>query len=206
MVRRAAALSRRPGSTRSSSPPLRASGCRSARAGCPPRRAAATRRAASPPTPDASRSSRGAETLFRIRSTCGPSLPCCGPHSLKPHRLCVNRAFKAAGFQLHFYRFADRDGCDVHDRLALAALRAGEGDGVAAGEDGERGDGAEGGGGGSETFAFACDLRWEAQQRGVNRKKARAHRTGARFQQAEERHAASIETVAAKSDSSREEA
>src|SRR4051794_26304862 len=206
MVRRAAALWRRPGSTRSSSPPLRASDCRSARAGCLPRKAAATRRAASPPTPDASRSSRGAETLFRIRSTCGPSLLCCGPHSLKPHRLCVNRAFEAAGLQLHFDRLADRDGCDVHDRLAAAALRAREGDGVAAGEDGERGDGAEGGGGGAEAFAFARDLRRETQQRGVNRKKARAHRSCARFQQAEERHAAAIETLATRCDSPRQEA
>ena len=41
-------------------------------------------------------------------------------------------------FSLHFDAVADVDGVRVHDRLAPSAFRSREGDGVAAGEDGER--------------------------------------------------------------------
>ena len=92
----------------------------------------------------------------------------------------------------------------VHDRLPPAAFRAGEGDGVAAGEDRERRDGAERGGSGAEAFAFARHVRREAQQRSVDRGQSRAHRAGARFEHAEERDAAAVEAFAARRDASRQ--
>src|SRR5205085_10066092 len=72
-ARRAAVPWRRRGSARSSSQPLRASGCRSATTRCLLRRDAATRRAAVLLTPAASRSTRAAGRLSQTRLLCAPS-------------------------------------------------------------------------------------------------------------------------------------
>src|ERR1043165_7301096 len=135
---RAAVPSRPRESSRSFSPPPRASDCRSGRGGCLPRRAAATRRAAAPPTRGAARFSRAAERLFRIRSRgCGPSRALRRPRSLDAERLRLDCTRHRAAFELHFDLLADADGVRVEDRLAAAA-RARERDRVAAREDRQR--------------------------------------------------------------------
>src|SRR2546422_4511662 len=133
-----------------------------------------------------------------LRAISGRSFFREGPHSLKHHCLRVNRAFHAALLQLHFDQLADGHRIRVEDRFALSAFCARESDGVAAGEDGEGGDGAERGGGGAEALALARDLRGEAQQRRVHSEETGAHRSCPRFEHAEERDAAAVEALAAK--------
>src|SRR5438132_3976952 len=163
-ARPAAAPSRRKESARSSSPPLPASDCRTARGGSLPRRVPATHRAAAPRSRVAARSFRAAGRPFRNRSCGCGSLRRLRPEALHAERARVDGAVEPSSLQLHFDRIADGDDGGVEDRLA-SAFGAREGDGVAAREYGERRHGLQRCGGCFEPVARAGDARGERGQR-----------------------------------------